>query len=124
MPMASLAGRSSPGKHQTVSQSCSAPLPRAEPSDSILLSYQRGALLHFFFSSRRRHTRWNCDWSSDVGSSDLATPEGAESVPVMPDIPPKDEAGALAVRDRARIAPGVTNILVSPDEKGAMLSAG
>src|SRR5689334_25427769 len=29
----------------------------------------------FFFSSRRRHTRWNCDWSSDVCSSDLfATP--------------------------------------------------
>ncbi|MFZ1120210.1 MAG: hypothetical protein WAN81_08245, partial [Candidatus Binataceae bacterium] len=53
-----------------------------------------------------------------------ATPEGAESVPVMPDLPPKDEAGALAVRDRARIAPGVTNILVSPDEKAAMLSAG
>src|SRR5689334_22996974 len=24
----------------------------------------------FFFSSRRRHTRWNCDWSSDVCSSD------------------------------------------------------
>src|SRR5689334_17193613 len=23
-----------------------------------------------FFSSRRRHTRWNCDWSSDVCSSD------------------------------------------------------
>src|SRR5689334_25298740 len=28
--------------------------------------------LSFFFSSRRRHTRWNCDWSSDVCSSDLA----------------------------------------------------
>src|SRR5438309_11962195 len=27
--------------------------------------------LEFFFSSRRRHTRWNCDWSSDVCSSDL-----------------------------------------------------
>src|SRR6266571_6239717 len=26
----------------------------------------------FFFSSRRRHTRLTCDWSSDVGSSDLA----------------------------------------------------
>src|SRR5689334_2718371 len=26
----------------------------------------------FFFSSRRRHTRWNCDWSSDVCSSDLS----------------------------------------------------
>src|SRR5438309_3975907 len=25
----------------------------------------------FFFSSRRRHTRWNCDWSSHVCSSDL-----------------------------------------------------
>src|SRR5689334_23583370 len=28
-------------------------------------------LFYFFFSSRRRHTRWNCDWSSDVCSSDL-----------------------------------------------------
>src|SRR5256886_12221100 len=28
-------------------------------------------LLHFFFSSRRRHTRFDCDWSSDVCSSDL-----------------------------------------------------
>src|SRR6266481_6617613 len=28
--------------------------------------------LYFFYSSRRRHTRWNCDWSSDVCSSDLA----------------------------------------------------
>src|SRR5690348_13597580 len=26
----------------------------------------------FFFSSRRRHTRWTGDWSSDVCSSDLA----------------------------------------------------
>src|SRR6266481_8727188 len=43
-------------------------------------------VLSFFFSSRRRHTRWNCDWSSDVCSSDLGdfvhcpiavdTPEG------------------------------------------------
>src|SRR5689334_25101043 len=27
--------------------------------------------MFFFFSSRRRHTSWNCDWSSDVCSSDL-----------------------------------------------------
>src|SRR2546430_6079592 len=27
--------------------------------------------LLFFFSSRRRHTRFDCDWSSDVCSSDL-----------------------------------------------------
>src|SRR2546430_11438228 len=25
----------------------------------------------YFFSSRRRHTRFDCDWSSDVCSSDL-----------------------------------------------------
>src|SRR6267154_3340392 len=28
--------------------------------------------LVFFFSSRRRHTRWTGDWSSDVCSSDLS----------------------------------------------------
>src|SRR5690606_39482955 len=29
----------------------------------------------FFFSSRRRHTRFSRDWSSDVCSSDLASQE-------------------------------------------------
>src|SRR5256885_12694446 len=35
-------------------------------------------LLFFFFSSRRRHTRLQGDWSSDVCSSDLASncPDG------------------------------------------------
>src|SRR5205085_8832944 len=31
----------------------------------------RGGGSCFFFSSRRRHTRFDCDWSSDVCSSDL-----------------------------------------------------
>src|SRR5882757_2530563 len=31
----------------------------------------------FFFSSRRRHTRYWRDWSSDVCSSDLAPPQNA-----------------------------------------------
>src|SRR2546430_13632886 len=31
----------------------------------------------FFFSSRRRHTRFDCDWSSDVCSSDLCQLGGA-----------------------------------------------
>src|SRR5438270_6659298 len=30
-------------------------------------------IFFFFFSSRRRHTRFDCDWSSDVCSSDLAS---------------------------------------------------
>src|SRR5882762_232138 len=35
-------------------------------------------MFFFFFSSRRRHTRFKCDWSSDVCSSDLipSRPEG------------------------------------------------
>src|SRR2546430_3827866 len=36
----------------------------------------------FFFSSRRRHTRFDCDWSSDVCSSDL--PSGVRVVNVFP----------------------------------------
>src|SRR2546430_11693005 len=31
----------------------------------------RSCVIFFFFSSRRRHTRFDCDWSSDVCSSDL-----------------------------------------------------
>src|SRR2546430_2979033 len=38
-------------------------------SSDITLSFY-----FFFFSSRRRHTRFDCDWSSDVCSSDLRFP--------------------------------------------------
>src|SRR5260370_37959408 len=34
----------------------------------------------FFFSSRRRHTRFKCDWSSDVCSSDLTLTVNAAAV--------------------------------------------
>src|SRR6266581_5171656 len=34
----------------------------------------------FFFSSRRRHTRWTGDWSSDVCSSDLNSGESPETI--------------------------------------------
>src|SRR2546427_13144626 len=34
----------------------------------------------FFFSSRRRHTRFDCDWSSDVCSSDLYHWRGIQSL--------------------------------------------
>src|SRR5690348_6581656 len=39
--------------------------------DAYLMLYDKSAFLRFFFSSRRRHTRWTGDWSSDVCSSDL-----------------------------------------------------
>src|SRR5215510_4694153 len=37
----------------------------------------------FFFSSRRRHTRWPRDWSSDVCSSDLEAGELAAAGAVL-----------------------------------------
>src|SRR6266481_7247146 len=42
----------------------------------------RLSIFFFFFSSRRRHTRWNCDWSSDVCSSDLVVAQ--QVCPQMP----------------------------------------
>src|SRR6266581_1592274 len=36
----------------------------------INLDAQKGIKSYYFFSSRRRHTRWTGDWSSDVCSSD------------------------------------------------------
>src|SRR5256886_4927651 len=44
---------------------------------------ERERCVCFFFSSRRRHTRFDCDWSSDVCSSDL------------PNVPIEDVAGAV-----------------------------
>src|SRR5256886_16334387 len=35
------------------------------------MRYHAYYVFFFFFSSRRRHTRFDCDWSSDVCSSDL-----------------------------------------------------
>src|SRR2546430_6834572 len=37
-----------------------------------MLDVKTVLIIFFFFSSRRRHTRFDCDWSSDVCSSDLS----------------------------------------------------
>src|SRR3712207_7954515 len=48
--------------------------------------YIRWRCLFFFFSSRRRHTRYWRDWSSDVCSSDLtARPRSLRSAVAMGD---------------------------------------
>src|SRR2546430_9612343 len=61
--------------------------------------YHAHVLFVFFFSSRRRHTRFDCDWSSDVCSSDLR--EGGEPERVPEGV--GDERGEqdACVRDRA-----------------------
>src|SRR5256886_9013386 len=49
--------------------------------DFVMCEY-RIVFLFFFFSSRRRHTRFDCDWSSDVCSSDLAHRLGENILPL------------------------------------------
>src|SRR5256886_7488524 len=53
------------------------------------------AFFFFFFSSRRRHTRFDCDWSSDVCSSDLANELRAQGRSIR-------EAALEAGRERLR----------------------
>src|SRR5690625_7929751 len=55
-------------------------------------------VLIFFFSSRRRHTRWPRDWSSDVCSSDLLLAEALRADPVQGATATVEQ---LAVRDGA-----------------------
>src|SRR5690606_40456192 len=48
----------------------------------------------FFFSSRRRHTRFSRDWSSDVCSSDLGGEGGVERQVTDPSgLPPVPDGG-------------------------------
>src|SRR5882762_5681361 len=50
--------------------------------------------IFFFFSSRRRHTRFKCDWSSDVCSSDL---NGQGITPMNTGLVVLPQAAAMAV---------------------------
>src|SRR5688572_33433862 len=61
--------------------------------------------MEFFFSFKRRHTRFDCDWSSDVCSSDLAEVDmfrdvDVESCAVDPSDVTPDDQEALATRRR------------------------
>src|SRR3712207_1652315 len=64
-------------------------------------------LKEFFFSSRRRHTRYWRDWSSDVCSSDLSDLSDAELATF-----PTSYITSLRMLNRVRIAEGET-ILVT-----------
>src|SRR6201990_3714874 len=55
----------------------------------------------FFFSSRRRHTRLTCDWSSDVCSSDLCLSYARAVV-----LGPQEYRCAVWRRDRKSVVEG------------------
>src|SRR5437763_10950190 len=63
-------------------------------------------LLCFFFSSRRRHTRYIGDWSSDVCSSDLApAASDAGLVTFTPDDIDWEDEVRLAIEERVSLSP-------------------
>src|SRR5207253_7854463 len=100
-------------------------------------------LYFFFFSSRRRHTRWPRDWSSDVCSSDLhpLRRHQRRSRPgAVPDGTGAGAAGEGAVRGRgihqarasgapldatrgAALTASVASFLAQAQKKGAELPA-
>src|SRR5476649_818357 len=65
----------------------------------------------FFFSSRRRHTRSLCDWSSDVCSSDLSPDEPYDFVACSATLHHMDTEAGLA-RLRELTALGGTLVIV------------
>src|SRR5207302_4001247 len=52
----------------------------------VLLKLKIPLYVQFFFSSRRRHTRFSRDWSSDVCSSDLERVEQADDAEADHDV--------------------------------------
>src|SRR5260370_40591732 len=62
----------------------------------------------FFFSSRRRHTRFKCDWSSDVCSSDLTWDETKPALPLFRQLVKDRVAGAMKARAEIQAAPDDT----------------
>src|SRR6266508_589861 len=57
----------------------------------------------FFFSSRRRHTRWPRDWSSDVCSSDLYRRPGLQDRPRLLGVEPTVAACVLSSVEAGKI---------------------
>src|SRR6266850_4630241 len=85
-------------------------------------------MVFFFFSSRRRHTRLQGDWSSDVCSSDLPPSGAVVLAPPAPDGGPPDldrpglriavNAGGHLERVGARLFPQA--VLVRTADNGAL----
>src|SRR5256886_4496786 len=88
--------------------------------------------LGFFFSSRRRHTRFDCDWSSDVCSSDLVAAGGHETevgsvlllLGMPADIPVVAVGASTSHRVAAQaVAAGASDYFALPDDPDGLRDA-
>src|SRR5690606_39590429 len=71
----------------------------------------------FFFSSRRRHTRFSRDWSSDVCSSDLAS-VGYKNFLFLDATVRNDWSSTLPVNNNSFTYPSITGSFVFSDLEG------
>src|SRR2546426_11208283 len=69
--------------------------------------------MFFFFSSRRRHTRLQGDWSSDVCSSDLDPPPSPIAEARAPRPPPEPRLQSSPVRDMEELRAREDSVLTS-----------
>src|SRR5439155_8136024 len=72
-------------------------------------------VMQSFFSSRRRHTRWPRDWSSDVCSSDLGAIAHLNAL---------DEANSLFLFENGsgvKVSYGASSALAKQIENGAQI---
>src|SRR2546430_6389100 len=81
----------------------------------IDMTITKMALLLYLFPSRRRHARFDCDWSSDVCPPDLAAGDGAADEDDAehdvrrrpPVVPPATALAGTTARQRG-VRPAVT----------------
>src|SRR5260370_14878673 len=94
------------------------------PSDTCLIFYLSWLYpLAFFFSSRRRHTRSKCDWSSDVCSSDLGATSTHRPPPEVPASAGAAVAAPSAAKAEAGAAAPVPLVLADPLDPAVVPSA-
>src|SRR5688572_32475991 len=81
------------------SRSCTSSWWPAGLVDLLRTLARKGVL--FFFSSRRRHTRFDCDWSSDVCSSDLVDKRIGIQINYAPVIDVNNNPANPVINDRS-----------------------
>src|SRR5690625_1325971 len=77
----------------------------------------------FFFSSRRRHTRWPRDWSSDVCSSDLTKKSTYKGSSIVDYLKSAGQPSSFAHRKKLAQRYGIKNYKGTASQNTRLLNA-